>query len=361
MPEPSWRPLLLRKTWGSELNPKLERYARQVILPEIGEEGQRRLGQARVLVVGTGALGGFLAEFLVRAGVGFVRLVDRDVPSLVNLHRQIQFDEWDVEQETPKAEAAARRLSTVNSEVTVEAVVADATARRIPELLDGIDLVLDGTDNFETRFIVNDACVQAGIPWIYGGVLGTNGMVMVVRPSKGPCLRCLMPELPQAGSQPTCETAGVLAPAVAMVASVQAGQAIRMLASGTVSEADVEPLVSIALFPPAMRSLKVRRDPQCPCCGGRHFDFLDGSLASEALSLCGRNAVQVTPAGGALPDLEQLHRRLAPAMRCDFAGRLLRIEASPLELLVFPDGRVLVLGTSDPVRARSVVAQILGM
>jgi len=260
--------------WGSAVEPKLERYARQMLLPQIGQQGQERLSRAKVLVVGVGGLGGFLCEFLVRAGVGRVRLVDRDVPALVNLHRQIQFSEEDVRTAIPKAEAAAIRLSGLNSQVVVEGIVADATATTLPDLLEGMDLVLDGTDNFETRFVVNDACVQAGIPWVYGGVLGTAGIVMAVRPSVGPCLRCLMPDLPPSGSQPTCETAGVLSTAVAMVASLQASRALQLLADAAPCDSPLENLLSTELFPPSLRTTRVRRDPECPCCGHRQFDFI---------------------------------------------------------------------------------------
>ncbi len=346
----------------------LNRYARQIRMPSIGEQGQRRLLASRVLVVGVGALGGFLAEFLVRAGVGFVRIVDRDVPATINLHRQIQFCEADVHQAIPKAEAAALRLAGVNSDVVVEGLVADVTARSLPAMLEGIDLVLDGTDNFETRFLLNDACVQAGIPWVYGGVLGMAGMAMLVRPGSGPCLRCLVPQLPPPGSQPTCETDGVLATAVAIVASIQASIAIRWIVQDSGSSEDASwrlgpeaELNSIHVWPPSQRNMRVRRDPQCPCCGQRNFEFLSGESASEALSLCGRNAVQVTPANAAPTDLAKLAKRLEKSLPCHFAGRLLRIQARQMELMIFPDGRILVLGTSDPALARSLVSEVLGM
>lgn len=345
----------------------LERYARQTRLPQLGEEGQRLLGKARVLVVGVGALGGFLSEFMVRSGVAAVRLVDRDVPATVNLHRQIQFTEADVRNAMPKAEAAALRLAAINSDVAVEGVVADVTHRSLPDLLQDIDIVLDGTDNFETRFVLNDACVKAGIPWVYGGVLGTHGMAMLIRPGAGPCLRCLMPTLPPPGTLPTCETAGVLAPAVAVVASIQATTAIRFLAlsqeacDSAWGRGDSSELISIDLWPFSQRTMKVVRDGNCPCCVHGKFDYLAGFGASESLSLCGRNAVQVTPAGTQTPNLQALQQRLAASRNASFAGRLLRVLANDLELLVFPDGRILVLGTTDTALARSVVSDVLGM
>jgi len=244
------------------------RYDSQMRLPDFGEQGQRRLSQASVLVAGVGGLGGYLAEYLVRAGVGHVRIVDRDRPALVNLHRQIQFTEADVTHRLPKAEAASRRLRNVNSGVVVESVVNTIDASTVGALLDGVQLVMDGTDNFDARHVINDACVAHGIPWIYGGAVGQSGMVMGIRPGRGPCLRCLLPATPTACLLPTCNSEGIWPPLVGVVASLQSSIALSWLSG--VPEEQGEPdcafLYTIDMRPPSLRALTVRRDPVCPAC-----------------------------------------------------------------------------------------------
>jgi adenylyltransferase/sulfurtransferase len=237
-------------------------------LPDFGIEGQRRLREASVMVAGVGGLGGYLAEYLVRSGVGHVRIVDRDRPALVNLHRQIQYSEADVANRFPKAEAASRRLRGVNSCVVVESVVDTIDVSTIGALLDGVHLVLDGTDNFDARHVINDGCVERRIPWVYGGAVGHSGMVMGIRPGAGPCLRCLLPATPTACHLPTCNTEGIWPPLVGVIASVQSSLALSWLlgfhddcvSSGCAS------LYTIEMKPPSMKTLAVRRDPSCPVC-----------------------------------------------------------------------------------------------
>ena len=245
------------------------RYERQMLLPELGEEGQRELLASRVVIVGCGALGSNLATLLVRAGVGYVRIVDRDLLETHNLHRQVLFDEDDLGRS--KAVAAARKLRRINSGVTVEEHHEEVNAANLEQYVSDVDVVLDGTDNFETRFLVNDACVKHGIPWVYGGVIGCTGMTMTVLPGSGPCLRCLFPDPPPPGVLPTTATHGVLNTAPALIADLQATEAIKLLVRPEDLRVD---LLSVDLWGRSFRSLEVERDPSCPTCGQRHFEFL---------------------------------------------------------------------------------------
>ncbi|MEW6720062.1 MAG: ThiF family adenylyltransferase [Thermodesulfobacteriota bacterium] len=333
------------------------RYARQAVLPVVGREGQRRLAESTALIVGCGALGSAQAELLARAGVGKLVLVDRDVLELHNLQRQLLFDEQDVRDRLPKAVAAARRLRAVNSAIDVEAVVTDVTAANIGELLEPASLALDGTDNIETRYLLNDAAVLAGKPWVYGGVLGTDGAVMAVRPGSGPCLRCVFPEPPEPGELPTCETQGVLNTAVAWVAALQATEAIRLLVG---APTDGPFLHTLDVWRGTATPVKVERLKDCVCCGLRRFEFLESGRGSSSTVFCGRNAVQVTPERSAAPDFDRLREALSPLGEVTVNGLLLEFAADGHRLVVFPDGRVLVTGTTDTARARSLVARYIG-
>ena len=333
------------------------RYARQAVLEVIGREGQRKLADGAVLIVGCGALGSVQAELLARAGVGRILLVDRDVLELHNLQRQLLFDERDVRERMPKASAAARRLRGVNSGITIEEAIADVTAANIEQLLQKADLALDGTDNIETRYLLNDAAVKAGKPWVYGGVLGTGGTVMAVRPGDGPCLRCVFPEPPGAGELPTCETQGVLNTAVAWVAALQATEAIRILVGNPI---DGHFLHALDVWRGAATPVKVDREEDCVCCGRRRFEFLESERGSSSTAFCGRNAVQVTPERKIAPDFTRLREALSPLGSVAVNGLLLEFAVDDHRLVVFPDGRVLVMGTTDTARARSLVARYIG-
>lgn len=345
-----------------------DRYHRQKLLPEIGDAGQARLARGRVLIVGCGALGCAQADLLVRAGVGHVRIVDRDVVEPTNLQRQVLYAEADVGR--AKALAAADRLGAINSGVTIEPIAADATSENIEELAEGVDAILDGTDNFETRFLLNDASVKLGVPYVYGGVIASRGMAATLVPGDGqhatPCLRCLLAEAPPPGSAPTCDTAGVLGPAVSIVAAQQAADAMKILLgrldllSGTLLEFD--------LFGNSRRRLRLSEiagdRSACRCCGQRRFDFLEGESGSSAQALCGRGAVQVSPAAGAVVMLDELMGRLEAHGPCRRVGPLLKAEAvygaRRFGLTVFPDGRAIISGTEDPAEARSIYARLIG-
>ncbi|MBV8075808.1 MAG: ThiF family adenylyltransferase, partial [Planctomycetaceae bacterium] len=291
----------------------LDRYSRQVRFPALGEAGQLKLLASRVTICGCGALGTVLTNHLVRAGVGRVRLVDRDFIETHNLQRQILFDEEDVADNLPKAEAAARKLRLINSAVTIEPVVTDIDHTNILDLVGDADLILDGTDNFETRYLINDAAVKLGKPWIFGGVIGSEGQTMTIVPGKTPCIRCLIEDSPPPGMTPTCETAGVLGPAVAVIASFEAIEAIKLL-SGARDALNTE-LIMVDVWDWTFRRLKVAGllgKVDCPCCQRRRFEWLDGTLGSHTTTLCGRNAVQVATRRPEPLNFAELALRLAP-------------------------------------------------
>jgi len=334
-----------------------ERYSRQILFEKIGRDGQRKLGEGSVLVVGCGALGAAAASLLVRAGIGALRLVDRDVVDVSNLHRQILFDEADVAARLPKAEAAARKLRAIDSRCRIEGLVADVTPRNVERLLDGVGVVVDGLDNFETRYLINDACVSRGVPWIYGGVLGAVGVTMTVLPGDGPCLRCVFPEPPPPGTLPTCDTQGVIGPAPVAVAALEAVEVCKLLLGAT----DVRrELLFLDLWEGGCRGVKVSRAEHCPACGKRDFEFLRAAAHSSTVTLCGRNAVQITPAASAALSLERLAQELAKVGQVSFNGFLLQFKSADCEMVLFPDGRALVKGTNDPEVARGLYARYVG-
>jgi molybdopterin-synthase adenylyltransferase len=339
----------------------LDRYSRQIRFPGLGEAGQRRLLASRVTICGCGALGTVLANHLVRAGVGHIRVVDRDFIETHNLQRQILFDERDVADNLPKAEAAARKLRLINSQVEVEPVVTDIDHTNILDLVGDADLILDGTDNFETRYLINDAAVKLGKPWIFGGVIGSEGQTMTIRPGQTPCLRCLIEDSPPPGMTPTCETAGVLGPAVAVIASFEAVEALKLL--GGAHEALNAELIMVDLWDWSFRRLKVAGllgKVDCPCCKRHDFEWLDGRLGSHTTTLCGRNAVQIATRRDAPLDFAEMSRRLAALGEVRHNAFMLRFATEGYEFTVFPDGRAIIKGTNDIPKARTLYAQFVG-
>lgn len=338
-----------------------DRYHRQVLLPQIGEAGQARLAGSRVLLVGCGALGTVMADQLIRAGVGFLRIVDRDVVEWTNLQRQVLFDETDARERLPKAVAAERRLHRVNSSVKIEAIVADAVSANIEDFSSGMHLLLDGTDNVETRYLINDVSVKHGIPWVYGACVGTEGRVMPVLPGRTACLRCVFREPPSGAELPTCDTAGVLGPVAAAVASMQTTEALKVL-SGNAH--DVQSVVwSMDLWACRIRSTPVERDSNCPACGRREFPFLSRP-ASQSTNLCGRCSVQVNPARRDIRlDLNAAARKLSGVGEVEQTPYLVRCRLRGeglIELTLFGDGRMIVNGTTDRDSARSMYARYVG-
>ena len=332
------------------------RYSRQVRFAPWGEEGQARIRAARVAIVGCGALGTVQAEILVRAGIGKLRIIDRDLVELSNLQRQFLFSEADAAKGAPKAVAAARRLGQINSDVLVEPVVADLTPANAEDLLENVDLILDATDNFETRYLINDFAVRENIPWIYGAAVSSYGLKLAVVPGVTGCLKCVYPEPPQ-GAQPTCETAGVLGTVTATIAALQTADAMKILACGR--DSLVARLTTLDLWTGEIRQLAPpARDPGCICCGERRFIHLDGSKRAP-ISLCGRNAVQIHERSRPL-DLTDLAKRLgdlAPVRSNEFA---LRVTLESYDLMIFPDGRAIIKGTTDVGIARSLYARYVG-
>jgi adenylyltransferase/sulfurtransferase len=339
----------------------LDRYSRQVRFPGMGEAGQRRLMSSRVTLCGCGALGTVLANHLVRAGVGHVRIVDRDFIETHNLQRQILFDEQDVADNLPKAEAAARKLRTINSQVTIEPVVTDIDHTNILDLVGDADLILDGTDNFETRYLINDAAVMLDKPWIFGGVIGSEGQTMTIRPGVTPCMRCVIETSPPPGMTPTCETAGVLGPAVAVIASFEAVEALKLLAGA--HDALNNELIMIDLWDWSFRRLKIAGllgKVDCPCCRRREFAWLEGQLGSHTTTLCGRNAVQIATRRNEPLDFAEMSHRLAPLGEVRHNAFMLRFATEGYEFTVFPDGRAIIKGTNDIPKARTLYSQFVG-
>lgn len=339
------------------------RYARQARYAEIGADGQARLLRARAAIVGVGALGCAIANHLARAGVGSLTLIDRDIVDRSNLQRQMLFDEADAADGTPKAIAAAARLAAVNGGIEIVPRVADLNAFNAERMLAGADIVLDGTDSFGVRYLVNEYCVKNGIPWVYGGAVGASGMTLTVVPGTTPCLRCLFPSMPSGGALDTCETAGVLAPIVDTIASVQAIEAIKLL-SGR-ADALHGSLLQIDLWRSQWQSLAVggARDPDCPVCVGRRFESLEGNAEDEAatVSLCGRNTVQILPGRPLSLDLRALEPRLGRAGTPELTAYSLRLHLpGDITFVLFEDGRALVIGTEEAQTARRVYAELLG-
>jgi adenylyltransferase/sulfurtransferase len=327
----------------------------------IGEEGQRRLLKSHVTLCGCGALGTVLANALVRAGVGHVRIVDRDFIETSNLQRQVLFDEHDVAENLPKAEAAARKLGAINSEVHVEPVVTDIDRTNILELVQDADVILDGTDNFEIRYLINDAAVKLNKPWVYGGSIGGHGQTMTILPGETPCLRCVFEAAPAPGEAGTCETAGVLGPTVNIIASYQATEAIKILI-GKKAQINRE-LVYVDVWENINRRIKIAPllgKVDCPCCQRHRFEWLEGEMGTHTTSLCGRNAVQVAHRSSEKLNFEEMARHLERLGEVSYNRFLLKFNAEGYDFTVFPDGRAIIKGTSDAEKARTLYAKYVG-
>ncbi|MCE9604464.1 MAG: ThiF family adenylyltransferase [Planctomycetia bacterium] len=346
---------------SEELDPAFARYARQIRYAPLGEEAQQRLRSSRALVCGVGALGSVIADTLARAGVGKLRIVDRDFVELNNLQRQMLFDERDVAAHIPKAIAAAEKLRAINSEVDIEPIVADIDPSNILQLCEGVDVILDGTDNFETRFLMNDAALKLGIPWIYGGAIGAEGRTMTILPGETPCLRCVMAEPPPPGTSPTCDTAGIVGPIIHVVGAIQAMEALKILSGRR--EAVQRGLLVIDLWNNTTRSIGLAAFAAAVDCGGckrRDFPWLDAEQGTRSAVLCGRNAVQIGSARQQPVALEALGEKLATVGKVVRNPFLLRAVIDGYVLTVFPDGRAIIGGTDDITEARSVYARYIG-
>lgn len=327
-----------------------------MILPVIGPEGQAKLSRASALVVGCGALGSVIATILVRAGVGKVKLVDRDFLEYHNLQRQVLFDEDDVRRRVPKAVAARDHLRKANSMVQIDAEVTDVNFSNVEPLVRGVDVVLDGTDNLETRLLLNDACLKHNVPWVYGGAVATQGVVMSIIPGKTPCLVCAFPN-PAVGTTPlTCDTAGVIAPAPFVVASLQSAEAMKIIAGAGPAAGNI---IALDVWEGDFRRIEVKRRQGCPACNG-DYQYLEARYGTRVASLCGQNSVQVMDPARQSFSLEGLADRLRQLGEVESNGQLLIFNADGHEVVVFPDGRAIVRGTSDQAVARGIYSRYIG-
>jgi molybdopterin/thiamine biosynthesis adenylyltransferase len=339
--------------------PAPDRYSRQTLFRPIGKEGQEQLASSSVAIIGCGALGTVLANNLGRAGIGRLVIADRDYIELNNLQRQILFDEDDIARRLPKAVAAAEKLHRVNSTTKIEALVEDINADGIESLVQDVDLVLDATDNFETRYLLNDVCVKFERPWIYSGVIASYGVTMNIVPGDTPCLRCIFPDMPLPGTTATCDTAGVLNGIVGAIAGVASTEALKLLLK---SDRLCRAMFWMDVWENTSERIELPRQPDCPACGQHHYEFLDSLGGTSSTSLCGRNAVQVR--GGRKGDkinLSNLAERLQPVGQVSFNEFLLRFIVDDYELTIFPDARAIIKGTNDEQVARSIYARYIGM
>jgi adenylyltransferase/sulfurtransferase len=337
------------------------RYDRQARFAPIGDEGQRRLCEGRALVCGCGALGSVVAETLVRAGVGFVRIVDRDFLELNNLQRQVLYTEKDVADGLPKAIAAANHLRQINSDVDIEPVVVDVTFQNAADLAGDVDILLDGTDNFAVRFLLNDFAVKNKKPWIYGGCIGAEGQTMTILPGESACLACLMNDAPPPGTTPTCDTAGIIAPIIGVIASIESSEALKILSGHR--DAVSRKLKIIDLWDNQIRSVdlgRLRDSSDCRVCKHGQFVWLSGERGSTSAVLCGRNAVQLSASATAPASLDDIAARLNGVGQIQINAFLLRFCADDYVLTVFPDGRTIVSGTNDIATARTLHARYIG-
>ncbi|MCS6873754.1 MAG: ThiF family adenylyltransferase [Pyrinomonadaceae bacterium] len=338
----------------------LERYSRQILFSEIGEKGQRKLQKAKVLIIGCGALGTAHAEKLARAGVGFIRIADRDLVEFSNLQRQTLFEESDAQKKVPKAIAAKKRLKKINSSIKIEALVTDVNNSNIESIIEDIDIVLDGTDNFQTRYLINDACVKHGKIWIYGAVVSSYGATMTIIPQKTPCLRCIFEEMPSAASSPTCETAGIIQPIVSIISAIQTTEAIKILV-GKLDKLH-KSLLQIDIWTNEWRKVNLHK-PQsnCKCCALKQFDFLSADWRDFATILCGRNAVQILPANKADINLKHLAEKLSKIGQVTQNEYLIRLKVEGYELTIFDDARAIIHGTENIGFARSLYSKYVGV
>jgi molybdopterin-synthase adenylyltransferase len=337
----------------------IERYSRQILFDGIGEAGQQRLLDSRVVVIGCGALGTAQAEALARAGVGRLRLVDRDFVEASNLQRQTMFTETDARERLPKAVACANHLAEINSDIKTDAEIADVNHSNVERLVKDCDVVLDGTDNFATRYLINDACVKHNINWIYGAAVGSYGVTMTVRPRVSPCLRCIFEDAPPAASAPTCDTAGVIMPIISIVAAVQVSEVLKLL-TGRVEKLH-HSLMQFDVWSNDWRRINLSAPvPGCQTCGLGHYETLEAEAGDFAVALCGREAIQISPGRPTRVDLPALAERLRAAGEVQLNPYLLRLRAGDYELTVFQDARAIIRGTDDVPTARSLYARYVG-
>ena len=333
-----------------------ERYSRQILFTPIGAEGQKQLAAGRVAIVGCGATGSALSSLLARAGVGYLRIIDRDYVEPSNLQRQVLFDESDAAESLPKAIAAARKIKSFNSEIDVEPQAADLTPENAEELLGGVDLLLDGTDNFETRYLINDFAVSKGTPWIYAAAVASYVVTMTVLPGETACLACIFPDSPR-GMVETCDTSGILNSAVNFIASIASTEALKLLIGA--HDKLRHTLLSYDVWTNSLSEISTAKPRSgCRACGERDFVHLAGE-GRPHITLCGRNSVQIHERQRPI-DFEEVTRRLTPHGPVRHNEFILKFWREPYELTLFPDGRAIIKGTTDTAIARSLYARYIG-
>ncbi len=328
----------------------MNRYSPQILLSQIGEEGQNRLQKSKVTIIGCGALGTGIAEHLTRAGIGHILLVDRDFIELDNLQRQHLFGEADVGE--PKAITAQEKLKAINSEITITSMVTDVNQTNVEQFIKGRDLILDGTDNLNVRYIINDACIKLKIPWIYGACVSVNGMTMNILP-EGPCFRCLLPQMPAPGSVPSCDTVGIINTLPGVISSLQSTEALKFL-TGELLDSH---LIIIDVWEKDFRTVAVSRREDCPCCVNHMYEFMKSP--EEVTVLCGRDAVQVNPHKKSI-SLKDLAQRLTPLGTVRETPYILFFSVDQYTLSIFSDGRAIIKGTNDAKKAKSLYAKYVG-
>ncbi|HPS86143.1 MAG TPA: ThiF family adenylyltransferase [Spirochaetota bacterium] len=340
-------------------NNEIDRYYKQTLLPQIGADGQEMLGGSTVVIAGCGALGTSLANTMVRSGVGNVVIIDRDYIDYDNLPRQILFDEEDIRKGLPKSVAAAEKLRLVNSSVNITPVVADLTSSNIEELIKGADLILDGTDNFETRFLINEASDKMKIPWVYAGVVSTYGMVYATLPGETPCFNCFINNIPAPGSFPTCATTGVLNTAVNMVTSIEATEGLKILTGR--KSAISEKLIYVDVWHGLFKHFVIKKgETPCRICDEHKYEFLKTEKGVKAVSLCGHNSVQVTPSSAIGISFEELASRLRSSGEVKFNNYMMKFIIPQYEFTIFPDGRTIIKGVMDESAGKSLYAKYIG-
>ncbi|UCF49026.1 MAG: ThiF family adenylyltransferase [Thermoplasmatales archaeon] len=335
--------------------PVNDRYNRQILLKNIQEKGQKKLNESKVTIIGCGALGTTIANNLVRAGIGNIQVVDRDIIELNNLQRQNLFDEDDIG--FSKAEVIAEKLRKINSEVRIKPIADDVYYKNIENIIKNMDVILDGTDNMLIRFLINDACVKHKIPWIYGGAIESYGISMNIIPNKTPCLRCIIQDIPEAGSLPTCDTVGVLNTIPAIIGSIQSTEALKILLKKDINEG----LLSYDVWSHSFNNINIKKRNDCECCGKHNFEFLNAKKRETMISLCGKGAIQITPVNEVKISFEDLGKKLQKLGKVDYHKLVLRLKIPGYELNIFKNGRTIIIGTNDKKIAKSLYSKYIGL
>lgn len=335
----------------------MDRYAKQILFEQIGIDGQKKLQQSKVVIIGCGALGTVSANNLARSGVGYIKLVDRDYIERSNLQRQILFDEEDIENNLPKAVAAAYKLRKINPEITVESVVADVNTRNIIDICRGMDLILDATDNFHIRYLINDVSVKLEIPWIYGGAIGSMGMTHTIIPGETPCFRCIMPDMPPAGSVDTCDQVGVLNGITSIIASMQSTEAMKLLIGK--KDAFIRGIRFIDIWNNDFEVVEKRKKENCPACGNKNYEFLHRD-SEEAVYLCGKDSVQINPMNSEISVDQLLGKLQGIGIEAKKNPFYLKFQAENVQFTLFYDGRAILKNISDINQAKSLYARYIG-